>query len=112
MDTANKKFKVGTEERKRAFKTLFLVPTEQDDPEAFELAKTGRGQTIALAGFFDKVGLDYENTQYEFTIKPFSQEDVSGYELNLTGEGTPRQKPEGGSRRGRRKASQTEGTEA
>ncbi|GAA4460612.1 hypothetical protein GCM10023189_35960 [Nibrella saemangeumensis] len=112
MDSSSTKFKVGTEDRKRQFKTLFLIPAGQDDQDAFDLAKTGRGQTISLAGVFDKVGLDYATQQHEFTIKPFSQEGVSGYALQLVDESSPRQKPEGGGRRGRKKASQTEGSQA
>lgn len=105
IEPNNTRYRIGTEDRKRKFKSLFLLQVDGDDQDAFTLVKTGRGYTIPLSGIFDKLGLDYANQQYVFAIKSFSYENgESGYELQLSEEASPRQKPEGGGKRGRKKA--------
>lgn len=102
IDPNTARFKVGTEGRKRTFKTLYLVPDSSGDSGTFALTKTGRGYSIPMKGIFQKVGVDFEKDSYTFTVDTFPYGDgVMGYELTM-GEGKSRIKPEG-SRRGRKK---------
>lgn len=78
------RFKIGTQEGKRKIKSLYLVPAGDDSSETFEMVKAAKSYTISLALILQKSGIDYANTKYTFTIKPFTYEDgISGYELQL-----------------------------
>ena len=90
IDPAKPYFKVGTVNRRKGVKALYLFPTEQSDSEAFELAKTGRGYSLPLKGILPKIGLDYESQEYTFTIKPYEfEQGITGYEL-VSEQATPR----------------------
>ncbi|MFD1145496.1 hypothetical protein ACFQ4C_30500 [Larkinella insperata] len=90
IDPAKPYFKVGTVNRRKGVKALYLFPTEQGDSEAFELAKTGRGYSLPLKGILPKIGLDYETQEYTFTIQPYEFGDgVAGFEL-VSEQATPR----------------------
>jgi len=99
LNTENAQFRVGTEDRKRTLKTLFLIPAEGEAADAFPLAKTGRGYTISLGGILDK-HLDYAANEYTFAVKPFPYENTTGYELSLTGQESREKAP---SNRGRKR---------
>ncbi len=90
IDPSKPHFRVGTVNRRKGVKALYLIPTEAGDAEAFELAKTGRGYSIPLKGVFQKMGLNYMDEEYTFTIKSFDYGDgVTGYEL-VSHQQTPR----------------------
>lgn len=79
------RFKIGTQEGKRKLKSLYLVPDASGDPEAFDLEKGAKSYTISLPIILQKGGIDYSNSKYTFTVKPFEYEEgVSGLELMLT----------------------------
>ncbi|QJW90220.1 hypothetical protein HNV11_12960 [Spirosoma taeanense] len=83
FDPETTRFKVGVQQGKRKIKSLFLVPAD-DQSEAFDLIKAAKSYTIALALILQKSGIDYANTKYSFTVKPFEYEaGVTGYELQL-----------------------------
>ncbi|GAB3168981.1 hypothetical protein [Telluribacter humicola] len=81
------KFKIGAQEGKRKLKSIFLVPTTDDQSEAFELTKSAKNYNIPLSVILQKNGVDYSNNKYNFTVKPFDFEGVTGYELQLDQEG-------------------------
>ncbi|RAJ97474.1 hypothetical protein LX87_02374 [Larkinella arboricola] len=82
IDPSKPYYKVGTVNRRKGVKALYLFPTQEGDPEAFELAKTGRSYSIQLKGVLQKIGLDFENQQYDFTIQPYEfGGGLSGFEL-------------------------------
>ncbi|GAB3248939.1 hypothetical protein GCM10027347_05680 [Larkinella harenae] len=90
IDPTKPFYKVGTVNRRKGVKALYLMPTEQGDNEAFELAKTGRGYSIPLKGVFQKIGLNFQDQEYTFTIKPYDfGDDISGFEL-VSDQQTPR----------------------
>lgn len=79
------RFKIGTQEGKRKIKSLYLIPADDASSETFELVKAAKSYTISMALILQKGGIDFANTKYTFTVKPFTYEgDVSGYELQLS----------------------------
>ncbi|MGV3560055.1 hypothetical protein [Larkinella arboricola] len=90
IDPTKPYYKVGTVNRRKGVKALYLMPTQQDDSEAFELAKTGRGYSIPLKGVLQKIGLNFQDQEYTFTIRPYDFGDnISGFEL-VSDQQTPR----------------------
>lgn len=82
IDPSKPNFKVGTTNRRKGVKALYLIPTDNDDTEAFSLTKTGRGYSIPLKGVFQQMGLEFTDQEYVFMIKPFEYaEGVTGFEL-------------------------------
>jgi hypothetical protein len=78
------RFKIGTQEGKRKIKSLFIVPTTDTESDAFALEKSAKSFNIPLSIILNKGGIDYSNTKYTFTIKPFEYDaGVTGYELQL-----------------------------
>lgn len=97
----NTRFKIGTQEGKRKIKSLYLVPADENSSDTFEMVKAAKSYTISLAVILQKGGIDFANTKYTFTIKPFTYEGgVSGYELLLS-DSTPKE-PYTGKPRGRK----------
>lgn len=88
IDTQNNWYKVGTQEGKRKIKSLYLIPASSDQDETFELEKAAKSYSISLPFILQKGGIDFTNSKYTFTIKPFDYDEVQGYELKLTTEGT------------------------
>jgi hypothetical protein len=85
------RFKVGIEQGKRKIKSLYLIPTQEDPSDTFELVKKANSYSIALALILQRGGVDYRKAQYVFSIHPFEPQDgVRGYELRL---GTSAPKP-------------------
>ena len=90
IDPSKPHYKVGTVNRRKGVKALYLIPTEAGDTEAFELSKTGRGYSIPLKGVLQKIGLNFQDHEYTFTIKPYDYGDgISGFEL-VSDQQTPR----------------------
>jgi len=84
------RFKVGIEQGKRKIKSLYLIPTQEDPSDTFELVKKANSYSIALALILQRGGIDYRKVQYVFSIHPFEPQDgVRGYELRL-GTSAPR----------------------
>ena len=81
------RFMIGAQEGKRKLKSLFLVPSTDEQAEAFELTKSAKNYNIPLSFILQKNGVDYSNNKYNFTIKPFDYEGLTGYELQLEQEG-------------------------
>ena len=82
IDPSKPNFKVGTTNRRKGVKALYLIPTGENDSESFSLTKTGRGYSIPLKGVFQQMGLDFADQEFVFTIKPFDYaEGVTGFEL-------------------------------
>lgn len=104
IDSANKRFKVGTQEGKRKIKSLYLIPTDETGAETFTLEKGAKSYSISLAYILKKGGIDYAETKYTFTVKHFDYEGgMSGYELKLSNDSP---KPEyTGKPRGRKRQS-------
>lgn len=101
LDPATVRFRIGIEQGKRKIKSLYLIPTQEDPSETFELVRKTNGYSIALALILQKGGVDYRKTPYVFTIHPFAHQDgVTGYELRLNTQ-TPKP-PYTGKPRGRR----------
>ena len=90
IDPSKPYYKVGTVNRRKGVKVLYLMPTEAADTEAFELSKTGRGYSILLKGVLQKMGLNFQDHEYTFTITPYEYGDgVTGFEL-VSDQQTPR----------------------
>src|SRR5919202_4758880 len=84
VDPENTRFKIGVQEGKRKIKTLYLVPTVDDQSESFEMVKAAKSYTISLAFILKNNGIDYANTKYTFTIKPFDYDSgVTSFALQL-----------------------------
>lgn len=83
LSTGAQSFQIGTSEGKKKVTSLFLVAAGNNQDDAFPLEKAGRSLGINLAGILHKSGLDYQKTKYTFTIKPFNQGNLTGYELQL-----------------------------
>ena len=84
LDPVAARFKIGIQQGKRKIKSLYLIPTDEDPANTFELVKKANGYRIALALILQKGGVDYKKTPYGFTIHSFAHEDgVTGYELRL-----------------------------
>ena len=78
------RFRIGMQQGKRKLKSLYLIPAGDDSSGTFEMVKAAKSYTISMAFILQKGGIDYANSKYTFTIKPFSHEGgVSGYELQL-----------------------------
>ncbi|WP_310587795.1 hypothetical protein [Dyadobacter sp. CY312] len=76
-------FKIGTLEGKRKIKSLYLIPSD-DEQGSFSLEKSGRGGVIPLSFILKKGGIDFESAKYTFTVSLFNyQEGVVGFELGL-----------------------------
>lgn len=99
-------FKIGTQEGKRKLKSLYLVPSK-DENGAFAFEKSAKGYIIPLAIILKKGGIDFETTKYTFAVTTFDFEDgIPGYELELISSAP---KPEyTGKPRGRKKAQVSE----
>ncbi|MBC3794664.1 hypothetical protein [Spirosoma utsteinense] len=79
-------FRIGTQAGKRSLKSLYLVPTHDNQADTFALQKAAKSYTLALGIILVKGGVDYHQTKYSFTIEPFDFEaGVVGYELRLAG---------------------------
>ncbi|MBC3788920.1 hypothetical protein [Spirosoma utsteinense] len=86
-------FRIGTQTGKRSLKSLYLVPTNDEQADTFSLQKAAKSYTLALGVILEKGGVDYRHTKYTFTIEPFDYEaGVVGYELRLAG-ASPAEKP-------------------
>ena len=84
LDPTVVRFKIGIEQGKRKIKSLYLIPTQEDRADTFELVKNANNYSIALALILRKGGVYYQQTSYGFTIHLFAHEDgVTGYELRL-----------------------------
>ncbi|MFD2570313.1 hypothetical protein ACFSUS_06685 [Spirosoma soli] len=108
FDPESTRFKIGVQEGKRKVKSLFLIPTTNDDQsEAFEMLKAAKSYTIPLSFILKKSGIEYDNMKYTFTIKPFEYDgDVTGYELLLDDQ-APKAEYTGKPRGRKRKADDT-----
>lgn len=92
--TLTARFKVGVDQNKKGFIGLYLIPSDENDPTAFELVKIGRGFSLLLKGIFIKLGLNYKTTEYNFTIKKIDLEGIgTGFFARLISE-APRTKKE------------------
>lgn len=79
-------FKVGTTEGKRKIKSLYLIPTDEQEG-AFAFSKVGRGSGISLAVILKRGGIDYQAIKHIFTVTLFNySEGVTGYELAIEAE--------------------------
>lgn len=112
FDPQNNQFKIGTQDGKRKIKSLFMIPDAEGQEGAFELTKGAKSHGISLPYILQKGGIDYVNTKYTFTVKPFDYEgDVTGYELTLASE-NPKSEYTGKPRGRKRQNSSTEETVA
>ncbi|GAB4040570.1 hypothetical protein [Spirosoma gilvum] len=102
IDTENNLFKVGTQDGKRKIKSLYLIPGAGEGEEAFILEKAAKSYSLSLPYILQKGGIDFGDTKYTFTVKPFEYDNgVTGYELKL---GNQNPKPEyTGKPRGRKR---------
>ncbi|OJV17363.1 MAG: hypothetical protein BGO21_26135 [Dyadobacter sp. 50-39] len=100
VEPATALFKVGTAEGKRKIKSLYLIPTDEQEG-AFAFSKVGRGSGIPLAVILKRGGVDYEAVKHIFTVTIFNySEGVIGFELAI-GEEAPKE-PYTGKPRGRK----------
>ncbi|WP_020599218.1 hypothetical protein [Spirosoma panaciterrae] len=84
IDTENNRFKVGTQDGKRKIKSLYLIPDTGEGEEAFTLEKAAKSYSLSLPFILQKGGIDFGETKYTFSVKPFDYEEgVTGYELKL-----------------------------
>jgi hypothetical protein len=94
--------KVGSLAGKRKLTVLYLIPTDEQDIEGFAVTTTPRGLTIELAQILTSGRVDYKTDKYSFTLTPFDQEGLTGYELALTAQRTQPKAPYMGKPRGRK----------
>lgn len=100
-------FKIGTAEGKRKIKSLYLVPTEEQEG-AFAFTRVGRGSGIALPVILKRGGIDFETVKHVFTVSIFNySEGVIGYELAIQPE-APKEPYTGKPRGRKRKESEQE----
>jgi hypothetical protein len=93
-------FKIGAAEGKRKIKSLYLIPTDQQEG-SFAFTRIGRGSGIALPVILKRGGVNYESVKHFFTVTIFNySEGVIGYELAIETE-VPRE-PYTGKPRGRK----------
>ena len=106
VDLENSRFKVGTQDGKRKIKSLYLIPSTDENEETFELLKAAKSYSISLPYILQKGGIDYAETKHNFTVKSFDYEGgITGYELKLSNESP---KPEyTGKPRGRKRLNPT-----
>ena len=84
IDPETTGFKVGAQAGKRKLKSLYLIPSQDEQEDVFALTKAAKSYTIALGVILQKGGVNYSQTKYTFTLAPFSYEGgISGYELQL-----------------------------
>lgn len=94
-------FKIGTQEGKRKIKSLYLIPTEEQDG-SFAFTRIGRGSGVSLPVILKRGGIDYEAVKHIFTVTIFNYSDgVIGYELAIQPE-APKE-PYTGKPRGRKR---------
>lgn len=94
-------FKVGTVEGKRKIRSLYLIPTDEQEG-AFAFSKVGRGSGVPLAVILKRGGIDYQAAKHIFTVSIFNySEGVIGYELAIEAE-APKE-PYTGKPRGRKR---------
>ena len=87
------RFQIGIQQGKRKLNVLYLVPTQDDQVEAFPLSKAAKSYTVTLGYILQRGGLDYRQTKYTFTLSPFSGADgLTGYALTIQ-DPTPKTKP-------------------
>lgn len=77
------RYRIGTKTGKRKVKTLYLVPTDEADPAAFELIASPKKYYMALSGLLRKYRLYYWAVHYKFTIQPFIYDGATAYALEL-----------------------------
>ncbi|MFN8345364.1 MAG: hypothetical protein U0X91_10185 [Spirosomataceae bacterium] len=83
--TQSVRFKVGTDQNKKGFVGLYLIPVEEAGESSFELSRIGRGFSLLLKGIFQKLGLDYKSTYYRFILKPVELDGIgSGFFAKLS----------------------------
>lgn len=76
-------FKIGTAEGKRKMKSLYLIPTEEQEG-AFSFTRVGRGSGMALPVILKRGGINYEAVKHVFTVTIFNYtEGIIGYELAI-----------------------------
>lgn len=76
-------FKIGTAEGKRKIKSLYLIPSNEQDG-TFAFTRVGRGSGIPLPVILKRGGIDYEAAKHNFAISLFNySEGVIGYELAI-----------------------------
>ncbi|MCK8494534.1 MULTISPECIES: hypothetical protein [Spirosoma] len=84
FDPETAQFRIGTQEGKRKIKSLYVIPVTDEQEGTFELEKAAKSYSISLPIILQKGGIDYSNSKYVFTVKPFDYEEgVVGYELQL-----------------------------
>ena len=84
IDPENSQFRVGTQQGKRKIKSLYLIPGEGGQEEAFALEKAAKSYSMSLPYILQRGGIDYANTKFTFTVKSFDYDNgVQGYELKL-----------------------------
>lgn len=85
--TLTARFKVGVDQNKKGFVGLYLIPSDESDPTAFELVKIGRGFSLLLKGIFIKLGLAYRTTEFHFTLKKIDLDGIgTGFFAKLVDE--------------------------
>jgi hypothetical protein len=101
-------FKIGTAEGKRKIKSLYLIPSEEQEG-VFSFTRVGRGSGIALPVILKRGGIDYEAVKHVFAVTIFNySEGVIGYELEIQAE-APKE-PYTGKPRGRKRKESELGT--
>lgn len=84
IEAATASFRIGTQEGKRKIKSLYLVPTTEQEG-AFSFARSGRGgYVIPLALILKKGGVNFESAKVPFSVTLFNYAGgVTGYELSI-----------------------------
>lgn len=99
-------FKIGIQQGKRKVKSLYLIPTENEEG-AFPLEKASKSYFIALALILQKCGITYSEQKYTFEINQINYNGISGYQLTLNDSSEAKPKvPYTGKPRGRKPKSQ------
>jgi hypothetical protein len=102
-DLAGTFFKVGVQEGERKAKSLYLVPTNDEQAGAFQLQQVGNRYVLALPIILQKSGIDVLKNKYAFTIDSFVYEGTAGFELQLSATPLEPKAPYTGKPRGRKR---------
>src|SRR4028119_1294630 len=64
IDPQTTGFRVGTQAGKRKLKSLYLIPTQEEQEDRFELTQGAKSYTMALGVILQKGGVQFSQSKY------------------------------------------------
>lgn len=102
VDLDNSVFRVGMQEGKRIAKSLYVVPSNNDQTDTFQFEKAAKSYTLALPFILRKNKVDFEKSKFTFTISFFEYDGTTALELQITAKKTSSITLDTGKPRGRK----------